>query len=524
MKQAKILSALFLGIIWHFEATAQSCSNCNESPKIVQFDFDVQVQKPDTSNGTQNLWPEYKNLFIIAGSVGSNLQKMGTGCFRIVIPPAIDTGNIQQGSIGGETFTNLPSNPLISKDLSVYGDYVLTGTIIGNGTACVLHAEIQTACSRKVVATADVTFDLSTVVGNVNNLAQQVAAIFSPREKIKQFELDERKKNPALSLFKFAGDPMKVTPAKETLKAGESTSFTVELNDCDGVPLAGREIIFTEDSIEGFKIFGTEGGIVSPEKIVTDANGIAKATFTLAKGAKTALISAHSPGFDVKGCNSMFVGDAPINLGYNYSGFVHYTIENISNCSSAHTAGCGETKSRNQVSTVLVYNARFNYLEKASSIRISRDGVKEPNHVPRLRESGTYISRTISNSVHTIICESVGKGTKTEQMTVNEFTGKLKEGTVDFSIPEDGEMGLISLQIQYTTKEMYYAALTMMPTLRQTKIGEYTEIMPIQPDKNFKFTKSVANGKTKLRVIGKQMTPLACGSASISIKAEIIRE
>ena len=109
-------------------------------------------------------------------------------------------------------------------------------------------------------------------------------------------------------------------------------------------------------------------------------------------------------------------------------------------------------------------------------------------------------------------------------MTVNEFTGKLKKGTVDFSIPEDGSIGLISLQIEYITKEMYYAALTMMPTLRQTKIGEYTEIMPIQPDKNFKFTKSVANGKTKLTVIGTQMTPLACGSASITIKAEIVRE
>ena len=392
MKQARILSILLFGILCRFEASAQSCSNCNESPKIVQFDFDIRVPKPDSSGGTQNLWPEWKNLFIIANSVGSTIQKSGAGCIIINIPPAIDTGNVLQGSIGGETFTNLPSNPLISKDLSVYGDYVLTGTITGNGTACTLHAEIQTACSRKVVATADVTFDLSTVVGNVNNLAQQVVAQLAPREKIKQFELDERKKNPALSLFKFAGDPMKVTPAKETLKAGESTSFTVELKDCDGMPLAGREIIFTEDSIGGFKIYGTEGGTVSPEKIVTDANGIAKATFTLAKGAKTALISAHSPGLDVKGCNSMFVGDAPINLGYNYSGFVHYTIENISNCSNAHTSGCAETKSRHQVNTVLVYNARFNYLERASSIRISKDGVKEPNHVPRLRESGTYIS------------------------------------------------------------------------------------------------------------------------------------
>jgi hypothetical protein len=44
-----------------------------------------------------------------------------SGCIKMTIPPSVDTGDVELLSVGGETFVNLPSNPLISPDLSKYG-------------------------------------------------------------------------------------------------------------------------------------------------------------------------------------------------------------------------------------------------------------------------------------------------------------------------------------------------------------------------------------------------------------------
>ncbi|HKP31981.1 MAG TPA: hypothetical protein VJT83_04620, partial [Chitinophagaceae bacterium] len=242
MRTVNLLFLLIHVLAISFDASAQTCGNCNEAPRITQFDFDIRVPQPHTANGTNNLWPEWKNLFMIASSVGTNLKKADGGCIRLTFPPAIDTGDAQVARIGGETFSNLPTNPLLDKDLSIYGDYLLTGTITSDGMNCRIHAEIQTSCSRKKVVSADVTFSLSSVMSNVNNIAQQVASQLSPlAQKIKQFELEERKTNPALSLFRISNGDIQVKPLKRTLKSGESTTVTFEVKDCDGVPLAGRD-------------------------------------------------------------------------------------------------------------------------------------------------------------------------------------------------------------------------------------------------------------------------------------------
>src|SRR4051812_35551380 len=103
---------------------------------------------------------------------------------------------------GGESFTNLSSNANIFSDLSVYGDYLITGSIKKQGKECHLHVELLTACSRKIVAASDIRFQLASVMENMVPVSQQIALELSPLgDKIKKYELDERQKDKSLSLL-----------------------------------------------------------------------------------------------------------------------------------------------------------------------------------------------------------------------------------------------------------------------------------------------------------------------------------
>ncbi|MFL5810813.1 MAG: hypothetical protein ACJ749_14930, partial [Flavisolibacter sp.] len=117
-----LISLGFIGTV-----DGQSCSNCGSQPKVIQFDFDIKVPEPNKNDGTENLWPQWKQLFTLAGSVEARLLEKNAGCVRFTMPPSVDTGGIQQITTAGETFTNLPSNPTIATNLSPYGDYLLTG-------------------------------------------------------------------------------------------------------------------------------------------------------------------------------------------------------------------------------------------------------------------------------------------------------------------------------------------------------------------------------------------------------------
>ena len=295
-----IAICLLTVLVFQLPAHGQSCGNCNYISRLIQFDFDVQVPRPDASQGTANLWPEWKQLFRLANFVGARMIERNAGCIKLTMPPSIDTAGTEEMSVGGETFSNLPSNPNISKDLSVYGDYFLSGKITSHEKECTLHVEIQAACSRKTLATTEIKFSLDSAMETALSIAEQVASQFSPlAEKIKKFELAEREKNKSLSLLQIGRDPIKISPDKKILKAGESTSFSIELKDCDGTPLAGREIMFNEASFEGLTLHKTIGGIVTPSKIITDAQGRATAKFTLNAGANHAVICAHSIGNNV---------------------------------------------------------------------------------------------------------------------------------------------------------------------------------------------------------------------------------
>jgi hypothetical protein len=475
--------SIILFLICFTNAPAQQCGNCKETPKLTTFDFDVQVPTPNVTDSTDQLWPEWKNLFIIAGAVASNLKKNEGNCITFTIPPAVDTGDVQLAKVGGETFTNLPSNPNISSKLSEYGNYLMTGTIKKSGDAVILHVEIQSSCERKTVATAAVSFQFSSVAGNVNSIAQQAASQLSPLiEKIKKFELEERQKNKKLSLYQTNWEePIKITPQKRTLKSGESTDFTVELKDCDGIPVEGREILFSETTFEGFKIFGTTGGTVSPAKIVTDANGKATAKFTLKSGAKEAIISAHSPGMEVKGCKSMFTGDAAINIRRTYSGTIKYSFDQSQQCVKSFS---------DKVSTgISQWNHTFKveYTGNFYSNDLGYNGDEEPI----VMESGNMVVKQYEHKKIT-----VANNPPTEQEIKKDQSGGLKSGTVRFGF--DANAPFAELNLKFMLEGTSSFKQTYLPSASGPANEEFLHSVAFfHIDKNLQYKKTTEGGKIK---------------------------
>lgn len=510
--------ALIIFLAFTIKLSAQQCGNCRITPKLTTFDFDVQLPKPNVADTTDKLWPEWKNLFILAASVSSNLQKNEGNCITFTMPPSTDTGGVQLGSVGGETFTNLPSNPNISSNLADYGDYLMTGSVKKTGDAALLHVEIQSSCGRKVVATADVSFQLSAVVGNVNNIAQQAASQLSPlTDKIKKFELEERQKDKKLSLFKMEGDPMKVIPVKKTLKAGESTDFTIELKDCDGTPLQGREIFFTETVFEGLKIFGTMGGTVTPAKVITDANGKATAKFTLKAGAKEAVINAHSPGNEVKGCKSMFTGDAYINIRKVYSGFVKYSFDDNANCEERSTSESGVRTDRyiGIRQFKISYNATF-YIDEKGQFSFTGEESTSPSAVPGVMETGNMIYKT-----RDIRWGKVSNNPPNEQMITKNQSGGLKTGSVRFSL--DDKLPMVELDLKFQLEGTSGFKQTYLPSGTQPANEEFLHSVGLFGDK-LQYRKTTESSKIKHTFTWLQTTNGKCTQKVERMQLQVIEE
>jgi len=303
--QLAFVTTVFFFLFLVYQSNAQECGNCKLTPRVANYDCDVQVPKlADTGEALL----QWRQLYWLGKHANAFLYQSNRGCIQFTQPVLVDEkGN--ETLVVGETHTMLPG----SGDASQSGDYVLTGSVKLSGTKGVLHLELQSACSRKIVSAASVPFNLSSESSYMQEIAQQAASQLSPLiEKIKQFELKERQENKQVALTGFFSEEIKVTPQKGKLKPGEETEFTIEIKDCDGQPLKEMQIEFTKATIAGFNIEGTTGGIVTPSKLMTDAAGRAKGKFKMGTGNLNAMISAHSLVKKPNGCSDAFVGSVEI--------------------------------------------------------------------------------------------------------------------------------------------------------------------------------------------------------------------
>jgi len=304
---------------------AQQCGSCKQTPSLANYDLDVQVPQPQLKGEKTQGWNEWLQLFWLNKHAQAALFQNNKDCIRFTQPsdarissesfetkegvevtPLVEES--QQISVG-ETYTNLAP----SGDVSRFGNYITTGYVKKSSDGYVMHMEIQTACSRKTVAAADVPFQLSASGENSINIGQHAAAQLSPLSyKIKQFELKERQENKKAALDGGMEDAITIKPKKRNLVAGEQTEIEITMKDCDGEPLAKREIVFTKATLNGMPISaGTTGGTVTPSTVTTDAAGKAKAIFKMGSG-KSAIIDAYHVYQKPYGCDGVKLGSTPI--------------------------------------------------------------------------------------------------------------------------------------------------------------------------------------------------------------------
>ena len=507
---------------------AQECGTCKKRPSLAVFDFDVQVGAPNTKDTTENLWPEWKALFGLAGSVGANLSAINSNCIKFTTPPSFDSGDTMLVTLGGETFTNLPDNPHISTNLSVYGDYFLSGRVLKSTGNIVMEVEIKASCNRKTVATAQVSFPFENIVGNISMYAKQAASQLSPLiDKINQFEKNERSANPELSIDYFTSEPISIIPAKKILKPGESTSVQLLLKDCDGAPLANREIIFEESKVDGFE--ATKGGTITPSVVRTDAEGKATVKFTLNPGAKEAIINAHSFGSDVRGCRSTFTGSAVINIKAVYSGYIKYRVSNASTCNQKGASGCMETTHTSNMNHEIEYTASFYAVgEKSPSMDIyftTKEMTGNGTDIPNALDAGSYHYTKNENTTSIIICESANKGETAVQRIRQGIQGKLLNSGLTISANELNVHVGLSMEFETNTKTDYYLTTMGNSTSTSSEKTGWDVLFDSIVDKELQFKKSKSGSRTQYIIELTRMINVNCvANSTETLKVVVLEE
>ncbi len=331
MKKILFFQLVFLCL----QANAQQCGNCKITPSVASYDFNIQVTEPEEDAKDLQSW---KQLFWLAKHANAFLFQNNKSCIRFIQPPSVVRTDESFGTKDGVEVPNLLSPGEIMKlgntianlpapGNAAYGDYITTGNVKRSGNRYVLHVEIQTACDRKAVTSADVPFQLSSDSKYIEGIAQQAAGKLTPLiDKIKEFELRERIERKDFALGGKQMELIKIVPSKKNLLPGESTDFTILLKDCDGLALAGREIVFGESKGE-LIIPGTLGGIVTPAKVITDASGKATAKFKMTAGkGEPAIINAHTISATSKNCVDAFLGSAKVDAMQGFKIEIDYTM------------------------------------------------------------------------------------------------------------------------------------------------------------------------------------------------------
>jgi hypothetical protein len=489
MVATKITACTFVVVLFLISSTkAQQCGNCNLKPSIALYDFDVQVAKP-TDPLQETAWTL---LYGLSWHANNHIIKSNGQCVNFIEPFSKNPQGVETIQISA-TAMNLPVSG------NVAGDYYITGTVTQGDLDNILEIRLHASCSGKVIESSEVRFAKGSDQPAVINAAKLAAGKFLDlHQLIQQLELKERKESPQTDISANNSKPIAIRLSRNTLKAGEKTDITVEVTDCDGKPLADREVLFTAATFEGMKIPGTIGGTVIPWKTVTDANGRASATFTLQGGSSEAIIAVHSPGKDVKGCGSILFGDAPVNIKYTHSGYVTYTYIGSSGLTSDKSDKTMNYFYTGDEKTTITYRASFYGEGEAGGISLtSAEEEAVGTDIPDMLEFGNYNYAKSDYWKNTLICNCAGKGEVTEQRIKNTGAGEIKNSTLHFSYSEGA--GRLSLNLKFTSKNSAFFKASHLP--EQTSNSEDDLHWPVDfdtfMDKNFKIIKEKVGNKIK---------------------------
>jgi hypothetical protein len=164
-----------------------------------------------------------------------------------------------------------PANPVGA------ADYQLKGDISGSEGAYQLTVAIVDATTREHVADATAAFPHATdALGAGDEVVERLGPI---ADRIRAFQEAHRDVPGSQTAI---GARLRLTAAAPLVEVNQSTTLTVEAHDCDGVPLAGRQISLNSDG----------PGTLSASSVTTDASGHGQVEFRADATAGLANITA----------------------------------------------------------------------------------------------------------------------------------------------------------------------------------------------------------------------------------------
>lgn len=403
-------------------ACAQKCATC-EPVKLAGFSFDVQVPQPQN----KELWADWQGLFRLSDHITTQIGQNEKGCIKNTIPPTYDRDGNELFKFG-PGIANLPSNPNINQNLSVYGNYLFTGTIKQVGDKYVVHAEIQTTCNRKTVASAEASTPITEVAYHLTDIAGNLVAQLSPvADKIFEFEKKERASDARIAFPSMSTEAISIRPKKRNLGIGEQTELEITMKDCDGEPLGNREIVFAKGATPDFTIPGTTGGTVSPEKVITDAAGKAKATFKMGSST-TAMINAHYIHNTPTGCpfaklGSTPIGSVPLKVSISYFQNETKTLRRAT-LPGVDVEGGNEAEEINMSHTAILYHyPSAAAIKKGLLVDISADQMKDSKTLPLLEVGHFNYKKKVDDASIFVIMANKRVPVEVEKGSTKEYSG-----------------------------------------------------------------------------------------------------
>jgi len=248
--------------------------------KVVPFDFAIQVPRPTQDAAAIMRW---KSLFEAAPRFNFKVLEGAECVFRV--DAGLFNADRQGGKLvfGGEYANAAPPGPI--KTL----DYIITGEVTSTGNSYTITARIEAAYSREVVKSVSIT----TPPGpdQIKAAAEALATRMGPfTQTITDFEKRKRTSDTKFSRSNPEGK-IEIT-VKRRIIEGERTEVRLKMTDCDGYPLANREIRFTKGSWPDLgDMPGTTGGTAKPSSVVTDAAGQAAVSFKGTKAGEAELVA-----------------------------------------------------------------------------------------------------------------------------------------------------------------------------------------------------------------------------------------
>ncbi|MGI8601112.1 MAG: hypothetical protein ACR2KB_17800 [Chitinophagaceae bacterium] len=398
---------LILFCAFSLKLQAQKCTNCGLNPNVSTYELNVQVPKPETGSMSDEnyIWQQ---LHRIAAHANVRLFEINKNCIYFVQALSKLSG-YEPGTVGLQVGTfedpRLPPDGDISKLGNYRYDYITTGAVQKQGIGYVVILQLQTACSRKPVASVSIPFEANAAT-DFGNIGQQAANRLSPLiDKIKEFELKEREENSTVALGNDGlNKRITITPKKKKLAIGEETEIELTMVDCDGQPLKDRDISFAATTLKGFAIKSTTGGKVTPSVVKTDINGKAKAVFKMGSGS-SAIINAHYL-FTKPNCSEHAkIGSYPIG-GTPVMVELYYNQDETKTLKAPSLTGIKNLTEVMEVEqTVMNHRSVFYQYPTASSLKAgflvsterSESGTKLKTEF--VSESGSYFFKRTANEV-----------------------------------------------------------------------------------------------------------------------------